>query len=107
MPEAAAAPAGGTPQRQISSGRKVSPQSTAVRSLGVPRRKSSRPPCFSRAPVKNESEAQELQSKMQKESVDKVTKRGWTPEHYVTVAQAINADPQLAEKTLALIGKPR
>lgn len=59
------------------------------------------------ANVKNESEAQELQSKMQKESVDKVTKRGWTPEHYVTVAQAINADPQLAEKTLALIGKPR
>jgi uncharacterized protein DUF4168 len=57
------------------------------------------------AQAKNESEAQELQSRMQKESVDKVAKRGWTPEHYVTVAQAINADPDLAQKALALIGK--
>jgi hypothetical protein len=55
--------------------------------------------------AKDEAEAQELQSRMEKESLDKVTKRGWTPQHYVTVARTINADPVLADKTLTLIGK--
>ena len=55
--------------------------------------------------VKDEAEAQELKSRMEKESIDKVTKRGWTPQFYVTVARTINADPELADKTLTLIAK--
>lgn len=51
----------------------------------------------------NEDEALKLQTRMQEESAEKVAKRGWTPERYVAMAQTINADPELADKTLALI----
>jgi hypothetical protein len=51
----------------------------------------------------SEDEALKVQSRMQEESVEKVTRRGWTPERYVATAQTINADPALADKTLALI----
>jgi uncharacterized protein HemX len=55
------------------------------------------------AGAKSDQEAQEVQSKMQQESVAKVAQHGWTPERYVSVGEAINANPELAEKTLALI----
>jgi hypothetical protein len=55
--------------------------------------------------VETEEEARGIQSEMQQESVGKVAERGWTPEQYVAVAEAINADPQLAEKTRSLIGR--
>lgn len=51
----------------------------------------------------SEDEALKVQSRMQEESVQKVAKHGWTPERYVATAQTINADPELASKTLALI----
>ena len=44
-----------------------------------------------------------VQERMQQESVAKVAQHGWTPERYVSVGDAINANPALAEKTLALI----
>ena len=53
--------------------------------------------------VKTEDEARDVQARMQQESVAAVAKYGWTPEEYVAVAQAINADPALAEKTQRLI----
>ena len=42
---------------------------------------------------------------MQQESVAKLERHGWTPERYVRVGEAINSDPQLTEKTLAMIAK--
>ncbi|MBN1238268.1 MAG: DUF4168 domain-containing protein [Gammaproteobacteria bacterium] len=53
--------------------------------------------------VEDEQEAQEVQSRMQQESIDKIAEHGWTPEKYNRVAQTVNADPALIEKTLALI----
>jgi uncharacterized protein HemX len=55
------------------------------------------------AGAKSDEEAQAVQSKMQQESVAKVAQHGWTPERYVSVGEAINSSPDLAEKTLALI----
>jgi uncharacterized protein HemX len=55
------------------------------------------------AGAKSDEEAQEVQSRMQEESVAKVARHGWTPERYVSVGEAINANPELAEKTLAMI----
>jgi hypothetical protein len=55
------------------------------------------------AQAKSEDDALKVQSRMQQESVAKVEQHGWTPERYVSVGDAINANPELAEKTLALI----
>jgi hypothetical protein len=55
------------------------------------------------AEAKSEDDALKVQSRMQEESVAKVERHGWTPERYVSVGDAINANPELAEKTLALI----
>lgn len=55
------------------------------------------------AEAKSEDDALKVESRMQQESVAKVARHGWTPERYVTVGDAINANPELAEKTLALI----
>lgn len=57
--------------------------------------------------AKTDAEAQEVQSRMQQESTAVVSKRGWTPERFVTVGDAINADQTLAEKTLKLIAQRR
>ena len=53
--------------------------------------------------VESEDEARDIQVRAQKESVDTVAQHGWTPDEYVAVAQAINTDPQLADKTRRLI----
>lgn len=53
--------------------------------------------------VKTEEEARDVQAKMQQESVAAVAQHGWTPEEYVAVAQAIDADPALAAQTRRLI----
>lgn len=55
--------------------------------------------------AESEDQARDLQSRMQQESVAKVAEHGWTPDRYVSVAQAINADPALAEKTRTLISR--
>jgi hypothetical protein len=57
--------------------------------------------------AKSESEAQEVNSRMQKESTETVSQHGWTPERYLLVADAINSDRNLAEKTLQLISQRR
>jgi hypothetical protein len=53
--------------------------------------------------VRTEEEARDVQTRMQQESVAAVNMHGWTPEQYVAIAQAINADPELAERTRRLI----
>ena len=53
--------------------------------------------------VKTEEEARDVQARMQQESVAAVAEHGWTPEEYVAVAQAIDADPALAAQTRRLI----
>lgn len=55
------------------------------------------------AGARTEDEAREVQARMEEENVAKLTRHGWTPERYVRMVQTINADPQLAEKALAII----
>lgn len=55
------------------------------------------------ASVETEEEAQDVQSRMQQESIDKIAEHGWTPDQYNRVAQAVNSDPELIERTLSLI----
>ncbi len=55
------------------------------------------------AKAKSGDDQLEVQERMQQESVAKVAQHGWTPERYVSVGDAINANPELAKKTLALI----
>lgn len=55
------------------------------------------------ASVETEEEAQDVQSRMQQESIDKIAEHGWTPDQYNRVAQAVNSDPALIERTLSLI----
>ena len=59
------------------------------------------------AAAKTDEEADEVHSRMQKESTATVAQHGWTPERYLTVADTINADRTLAEKTLKLIADRR
>lgn len=53
--------------------------------------------------AKSEEEAQQIRTRVQSESVEKVAKRGWTPEKFNTVGDAINSDPVLTEKAVKLI----
>lgn len=55
------------------------------------------------AKVESEQEAQEVQTKMQQESIETLDKHGWTPDQFNRVAQAVNQNPELIEKTLKLI----
>jgi hypothetical protein len=55
------------------------------------------------AGAQTEDEAREVQARMEEENVAKLVRHGWTPERYVSVVKAINSNPQLAEKTLAII----
>ena len=55
------------------------------------------------AGAQSEDQAREVQARMEEENVAKLARHGWTPERYVLAVQTINADPQLAEKTLAII----
>jgi hypothetical protein len=55
--------------------------------------------------AKNEQEARNVQTRMQEESLATVARRGWTAERYLTVAEAINANPALLQKARRLIEK--
>jgi len=59
------------------------------------------------AAAKTDQEADEVHSRLQKESTATVAQHGWTPDRYVTVADTINADRALAEKALKLIADRR
>lgn len=51
----------------------------------------------------SEEEAATIQDRMREESTEKVARHGWTPDKFNAVAEAINADPALAERTATLI----
>jgi hypothetical protein len=53
--------------------------------------------------AKDEQQAQEIRTRMQSESVAKVAQRGWTPDKFNSVTEAINRNPALAEKAAKLI----
>jgi hypothetical protein len=53
--------------------------------------------------AETEEQARDVQARMQLESIEKLTRHGWTAERYVLVGEAIRSDPRLTEKTLALI----
>ena len=53
--------------------------------------------------VETEEEARDVQLRMQKESIDTVARHGWTADEYLALADTINTDPQLVEKTRRLI----
>lgn len=55
------------------------------------------------ASARTEQEALDVRAKLQEESMATVAKHGWNANKYNTVARAINADPELAEKLIALI----
>lgn len=53
--------------------------------------------------AKSDQESQDVQTRMQAESVAKVAQHGWTPERFNSVTEAINKDPGLADKASRLI----
>jgi hypothetical protein len=53
--------------------------------------------------AQSEQQAQEVRVKMQEESLAKVARRGWTPEKFNDVTNAINSDPRLSERAAQLI----
>ena len=53
--------------------------------------------------AETEQEAQEAQTRMQEEAMEKMNDHGWTPEEFNRVAQAVNADPELLSRALALV----
>jgi hypothetical protein len=55
------------------------------------------------ASAQSEEHAQQIRTRVQSESVAKVAQRGWTPEKFNSVGDAINKDPALTEKAVKLI----
>jgi len=55
------------------------------------------------AAAESQEEAQETQNKLQQDAFDKIAEHGWTPDQYGRVVQAVNADPNLRQKAVALI----
>lgn len=53
--------------------------------------------------AQSEEQALAIRSKVQTESIAKVERRGWTPEKFNSVSEAINGDPALTEKAVRLI----
>jgi hypothetical protein len=53
--------------------------------------------------AQTEEQALAVRSKVQTESIAKVEKRGWTPEKFNSVSEAIDNDPALTQKAAALI----
>jgi hypothetical protein len=53
--------------------------------------------------AQTEEQAIEIRSKTQQESIAKVEQRGWTPEKFNSVSEAIDGDPALTEKAINLI----
>lgn len=55
------------------------------------------------ASAESDQEAQEVQTRMQEESFETISDHGWTPSDYNRVVQAVNSDPNLLQKAVALI----
>ena len=55
------------------------------------------------AAAENEEEAQQAQVRMQEKSFATIENHGWTPTQYNRVVQAVNNDPNLLQKAVALI----
>jgi len=53
--------------------------------------------------AESEQQALAIRDRAQAESVAKVTQRGWTPEKFSLVGDAINNDPALTERAVKLI----
>ena len=53
--------------------------------------------------AQSEQQALAIRERAQEESVKKVTQRGWTPEKFSRVGDAINDDPALTERAVKLI----
>jgi hypothetical protein len=53
--------------------------------------------------AQTEEQAREIQGRAQTESIAKVAQRGWTPEKFQSVSDAINRDPALTDKAVKLI----
>jgi hypothetical protein len=53
--------------------------------------------------AQTEQQALEIRERAQTESLAKVTQRGWTPEKFNSVGEAINGDPALTERAVKLI----
>jgi hypothetical protein len=53
--------------------------------------------------AQSEEQALEIRSRAQTESIAKVERRGWTPEKFNSVSEAINGDPALTDKAVKLI----
>jgi len=55
------------------------------------------------AGVESEAQAQEVQTRLQEESISTIEEHGWSVAQYNAVAQSINADRDLLERTMELI----
>ena len=53
--------------------------------------------------AQTQEQALALRERAQTESVAKVAQRGWTPERFNSVSEAIPSDPELAEKAVSMI----
>ena len=53
--------------------------------------------------AKSDEQALEIRGRAQTESIAKVEQRGWTPEKFNSVSEAINRDPALTGKAVKLI----
>ena len=53
--------------------------------------------------AQSEEQALEIRGRAQTESIAKVAQRGWTPEKFNSVSEAINGDPALTERAVKLI----
>lgn|GEM_PF-6539097 len=59
------------------------------------------------ADAESEAEAQEIQARMQAESLAVLERHGWTPERFDRVARILNARPELAAEALRKIDEER
>jgi hypothetical protein len=53
--------------------------------------------------AQTDEQALAIRGRVQDESIAKVAQRGWTPEKFNSVSEAINGDPALTEKAVRLI----
>jgi hypothetical protein len=53
--------------------------------------------------AQSEEQALAVRERVQAESLEKVARRGWTPDKFNSVSEAINSDPALADRAVKLI----
>jgi hypothetical protein len=53
--------------------------------------------------AQTEEQAREIRGRAQTESIAKVAQRGWTPDKFNSISEAINSDPGLTDKAVKLI----